>query len=420
MKKLAISLIASLCFLVITLALYLSIQYSPTYLYRLVSMHVADVYDYQYFYNRTIRGSGDVPALRNSHMDDYIESLFEKRLEVSGFRNFDDWAKRSETTSLIVVQKDKVLYEKYFNGFSRDSYFHSQSMAKSFISFLIGAAIDEGAIDNVDDPITQYLPELGFKDKRFQHVTIRHLLEMKSGLKYNTDIIPFIGIHSPWHDEAVGYYHDNLRARLINEIEIESAPGELFEYNNYNTSFLGLIIEQATGLTVSEYLEEKLWRTSMEYDALFSVDNDESGFEYVPSRLVARAIDYARFGILYLNNGVLNGKRLISTSWIKLSTSETLASSQLGYPHWFNSEQCERTYYSLHWWGHVNCDGTKQFFASGNLGQNIYVIPDLQIVIIHTGNSLEHYGDSDMWHISTILRNDLNKKSAVDKYQATL
>jgi CubicO group peptidase (beta-lactamase class C family) len=237
---------------------------------------------------------------------------------------------------------------------------------------------------------------------------------MKSGLKYNTSLNPIIDIHSPWHDEAVGYYHDDLRTRLLNELEIESAPGELFKYNNYNTSFLGLIIEEATGLTVSKYLEEKLWRTSMEYDALFSVDDDESGFEYVPSRLVARAIDYARFGILYLNNGVLNGKRLISPSWIKLSTSETLASSQNQYPNWFNSEKCERTYYSLHWWGHVNCDGTKQFFASGNLGQNIYVIPDLQIVIVHTGNSLKYYGDSDMWHISNILRHDLDKKSAVD------
>ena len=377
-------------------------------------MHVADIYDYQYFYNRTIRGSGDVPALKNSHMDNYIESLFEKRLEVSGFSNFDDWAKHSETTSLIVIQKDEVLYEKYFNGFSRQSYFHSQSMAKSFISFLIGAAIEEGAIDNIDDPITRYLPQLGNRDNRFHHITIRHLLEMKSGLKYNTSLIPIIDIHSPWHDEAVGYYHDDLRTRLLNELEIESAPGELFKYNNYNTSFLGLIIEEATGLTVSKYLEEKLWRTSMEYDALFSVDDDESGFEYVPSRLVARAIDYARFGILYLNNGVLNGKRLISPSWIKLSTSETLASSQNQYPNWFNSEKCERTYYSLHWWGHVNCDGTKQFFASGNLGQNIYVIPDLQIVIVHTGNSLKYYGDSDMWHISNILRHDLDKKSAVD------
>ena len=181
MKKLAIFPIAFLCLLVVSLALYLSIQYSPTYLYRLASMHVADIYDYQYFYNRTIRGSGDVPALKNSHMDNYIESLFEKRLEVSGFSNFDDWAKHSETTSLIVIQKDEVLYEKYFNGFSRQSYFHSQSMAKSFISFLIGAAIEEGAIDNIDDPITRYLPQLGNRDNRFHHITIRHLLEMKSG-----------------------------------------------------------------------------------------------------------------------------------------------------------------------------------------------------------------------------------------------
>ncbi|WP_269520270.1 serine hydrolase domain-containing protein [Alteromonas sp. BMJM2] len=401
---LTIFLVALICFLVVLL----SVQYSPTYVYRLATMHVADVYDYQFFPNRNINAGNSASKFESRPKAQYIESLFDRRLEVSGFDSFDDWALRSKTTSLIVIQKDKILYEKYFNGFSKESFFHSQSMAKSFISFLIGAAIDEGVIESVDDSIVTYIPSLAIRDSRFHNITIRHLLEMKSGLKYTTHYVPFTNIHSPWHDEAVGYYHNNVRNRLLNEIEVETAPGELFEYNNYNTSFLGMIIENATGKSVSSYLEEKLWLQIMEYDALFSLDSSESGFEYMPSRLIARAIDYARFGMLYLNNGQWQGKQLISASWVKQSLSEIPNSSPDIYPDWFDSDNCERTYYSFHWWGHVNCDGNNQFFATGNLGQNIYVIPDLQIVIVHTGNSLEYYGDRDMWHIAKQLRKDLS------------
>tara|TARA_A200000159_G_scaffold89755_3_gene83278 strand:+ start:72486 stop:73625 length:1140 start_codon:yes stop_codon:yes gene_type:complete len=377
-------------------------------------MHVADIYDYQFFPNRSIEGRELASQFESKSKEQFIESLFEKRLGVSGFNSFDDWVSGSETTSLIVIQKDEIIYEKYFNGFTRDSYFHSQSMAKSFISFLIGVAIDEGLIKSIDDSIVKYIPSLAERDIQFRNITIRHLLEMKSGLRYTTHYIPFTNIHSPWHDEAVGYYHNDLRSRLLNDIEVENAPGELFEYNNYNTSFLGMIIENATGKSVSNYLEEKLWQQVMEYSALFSLDSRESGFEYMPSRLIARAIDYARFGMLYLNDGQWQGKQLISASWVNQSVSEISNSSPEIYPDWFNSYNCERTYYSLHWWGHINCDGTKQFFATGNLGQNIYVIPDLQIVIVHTGNSLKYYGDQDMWHIAKLLRKNLNSKN-IDK-----
>jgi len=396
--------VALICIFLIVL----SVQFSPTYVYRLAKMNVADVYDYHFFPNRTIEASSSASKFQSNLKEQYIESLFDRRLAVSGFDSFNDWVLKSKTTSLIVIQENEVIYEKYFNGFSRDSFFHSQSMAKSFISFLIGAAIDDGVIESVDDSIDKYIPSLTERDIRFNSITIRHLLEMKSGLKYTTHYIPFTNIHSPWHDEAIGYYHNNMRSRLLNEIEIETVPGEFFEYNNYNTSFLGLIIENAAGKTVSNYLEEKLWQQIMEYDAFLSLDSKESGFEYMPSRLIARAIDYARFGMLYLNNGEWQGKQLISASWVKQSLSEISNSSPDIYPYWFNSNNCERTYYSFHWWGHVNCDGTKQFFATGNLGQNIYVIPDLKIVIVHTGNSLKYYGDQDMWHIAKLLRKDLN------------
>ena len=259
MKKILKIALLSPIILILLLLAYLSIKYSPTYVYRTITMNVADVYDYKNFENRVIKGSENSFNFEEKLEEAYIESVFDDRVLKSGFNSFDEWAEQSQTTALIFIRRDTIVYEKYFNGFSRDSYFHSQSVAKSFISFLIGAAIDGGLIKSVDEPITQYVPELIKRDPRFEKITIKNLLEMRSGIKYNTDFLPFINIHAPWNDEVIGYYHPNLRKILLEELEVESEPGEAFEYNNYNTSYLGLIIERATGKTVSKYLEEKLW-----------------------------------------------------------------------------------------------------------------------------------------------------------------
>jgi CubicO group peptidase (beta-lactamase class C family) len=358
-------------------------------------MKVANVYDYQHFENRTIKGSDQFFKFESKPDEAYVESLFDERVANSGFSSFDEWAEKFQTTALIFIQRDTILYEKYFNGFSRDSYFHSQSVAKSFVSFLIGQAIEEGTIKSIDDPMTDYIPELLDRDIRFGEITIRNLLEMRSGIAYNTSFLPIVNIHTPWNDEVVGYYHDNVRELLLEDIGIARAPGKEFEYCNYNTSYLGLIIERATDKTVSAFLEEKLWSRTMEYDALFSIDSKESGFEYMPSRLIARAIDYARFGRLYLNKGNMGGEQLVSQDWVEDSTEENKDISRDYYPEWLGTG-CEHTYYSYQWWGNMTCDSSFTYFANGNLGQNIYVIPDKEVVIVHCGNSLQHYRDGDL------------------------
>jgi len=379
----------------------LSIQYTPTYVYRLISMNIPDVYDYKNFINNKIHGSKSSKKFMTQLQEPYVESLFAELVTKNGFDTFEQWANNSKTTALIVIRKDTLIYEKYFNGFSRDSYFHSQSMAKSFISFLIGAAIDDGYITSIEDPLTDYVPELLEIDQRFNHISIKDLLEMRSGLEYNNSHIPFIDIQSPWNDEAVGYYHPNIRERLLEEIEISSQSGEEFQYSNYNTSYLGLVIERATKLNVSAYLEQKLWSKIMEYDALFSVDSEDSNFEYMPSRLIARAIDYARFGQIMLKEGNWHGKQIISKKWVRESTQENILIPRDLYPDWFGKEQ-KRIYYNYHWWGHVNADGTYNFYANGNLGQNIYIVPNKETVIVHCGNSLQYYSsDFDLWDVAS-------------------
>jgi len=398
-KKLKIIFLTIFSLVLLFLAL-LSVQYTPSYVYRLISMNVADVYDYKNFENQEIRGAKSTNTFIYQPKEKYVESLFEELVTKTGFNSFEEWAIESQTTALIVIKKDTIIYEKYFNGFVRDSYFHSQSMAKSFISFLIGAAIDDGLIKSIEDPITNYIPELLQRDQLFKKISIKDLLEMRSGLEYNTSLIPFTNIHTPWHDEAVGYYHPNVRKLILENVDISSEPGQDFQYSNYNTSYLGLILERATNVTVSDYLEQKLWSRIMEYDALFSLDSKESNFEYMPSRFIARAIDYARFGQLMLNEGNWYDNQIISKDWIQESTQENKSISRDIYPKWFGRSD-KRIYYNYHWWGHVNKDGTFNFYANGNLGQNIYIIPDKETVVVHCGNSLKYFSsDFDLWNVA--------------------
>lgn len=406
MKKLlsifARALLALLA-LIILIVVFLAVRYSPRYVYRLARYNVADVYDYQHFPNRVIGASDSTFTFAVAPDESLVGELFSEKVEAYGFSSLDEWAEKSYTTALIVIRQDTILYEKYYNGFTRHSFFHSQSMAKSFISTLIGFAIQDGYIQGVDDPITTYIPELLKRDKRFGKITVKNLLTMQSGLKYNVAYLPGTGIHAPWHDEAVGYYHGNVRKLLLKRTKIAGEPGEQFQYNNYNTSFLGLILERATGKTVSEYLEEKLWSQIMEYDALFSLDSKRSGFEYMPSRLMARAIDYARFGRLFLNEGNWNGVQLLSRDWVREATREDTTVSREIYPGWMG-EGCNRTYYTYQWWGHMNCDSGYRFFASGNLGQEIYILPAEEIIIVHCGNSLDYYNADMLRSVSEAIR----------------
>lgn len=141
----------------------------------------------------------------------------------------------------------------------------------------------------------------------------------------------------------------------------------------------------------------------MEYDALFSIDTKRSGFEYMPSRLIVRAMDYARFGRLLLHEGNWNSNQIISKEWIRESTTEDLTVSRDLYPEWMG-EGCQRTYYKYQWWGHTNCDSSYQFFASGNLGQDIYILPHQETILVHCGNSLEFYNTDLFRRVSELIK----------------
>jgi CubicO group peptidase (beta-lactamase class C family) len=270
------------------------------------------------------------------------------------------------TTAFLVIRDDALLYEGYFNGYDRRSTQTSFSTAKSFVSALVGIAIEEGHIGSVEDPITEYIPEL--KGPGMDEITIRHLLTMSSGLKYSGEGSG----GGPLGDDAKTYYTPNLR-ELALTVEPEVEPGTRWEYNNYHPLVLGMILERATDRPVATYLSQKIWQPlGMEADGSWSLDSEASGFEKMESGINGRAIDFAKFGRLYLNGGEWNGEQVVPTRWVDESTQvDTIADPA--------------DFYEYFWWVDVTRPERGRFLARGNLGQFIYVVPDKDLVIVRFG-----------------------------------
>ena len=280
------------------------------------------------------------------------------------------------THAFIVIRDNQVLYENYFNGYARDSVCTSWSLAKSFTSALVGIAISEGYIKSLDDPVTNYLPEL--KSQGFDAITIRNLLTMGSGIQYR---IAFF----PWDEFVLAGFYPNLRHLLRSDLKIMEPPGQSFHYNNFNTELIGMIIERTTGRAPSQYLQEKIWKPiGMEYPATWSIDSEQDGFEITSIMLNARAIDLARFGRLYLNNGTWEGKQIVPEHWVVESTTRDPNDSR----PWetFSRWQDKGGYYKYFWWGVSREGGDYSFMGIGTYGQFIFVSPRTKVVIVRTAD----------------------------------
>ena len=298
--------------------------------------------------------------------------------------SFDQFLEATGTTSFIVIKDGSILYERYAAGYTRDSIIASFSIAKSFTSALIGIAINEGYIGSVNDPMVSYLPEL--RDKGLDGITLRHLLTMSAGIRYihEDELPPLLGI-LPFNDDARSTNYPNLRRLALAVTPGTDPPGSTFEYNDFAPLFLGMILERTTHRPVAQYLQEKIWQPiGMEYPASWSLDSRQSGFEKMAMGLNARAIDFARFGVLFLNHGHWEGTQIIPEKWVEESTSPGVDENQ----RWRRAVGWKqaRGYYKYLWWGRVRPDGSYAFMARGNLQQQwIYVSPRDGIVIVRFG-----------------------------------
>ncbi|NIM95669.1 MAG: serine hydrolase [Anaerolineales bacterium] len=380
-RIIGVSIVVLIGFIAIWL-LSASLTYSSEYVRRVIAWGESDLNDYLYNFPYRSLDAAPEPFIFDEDPDPLpIAETFESILQI---KNLESFLEETNTQSFIVIQDDKILYEKYFNNARRDSMMTSFSVAKSFTSALVGIAIGEGYIESVDDSITLYLPELIERDPRFEDITIRHLLLMASGLNYQEMRFAIFN-----GDDPLTTYYTDQREAALEFTNINDPPGEYFNYNKYHPQLLGLILERATGSSVTDYLQEKIWDPiGMEFEGSWSLDSEDSGFEKMEAGINARAIDFAKFGRLYLQSGEWNGTPVISRDWIAESTQvERPTHSDAYYPDEFGQTIYNdlEGYYKYMWYGYFRDGDEYDLAAEGDHGQFIYVSPSKNLIIVRNG-----------------------------------
>jgi len=287
----------------------------------------------------------------------------------------------SGTTAFLVIKNDEILYENYFDGYTTTTTHPSFSVAKSFISGLIGIAIEEGHIGSLDDSVRKYLPDL---DESFNVVTLAHIINMESGVKFSE------GYFNPFGEVAKFYYGTNLK-KFVKKLKVDKQPGSAWKYISGNSQLLSMTIASATGQPFYQYFQEKLWKPlGMESDATWNIDSKRHQVEKAFCCLNATARDFAKFGRLYLKKGNWEGAQVIPEAWVDQTTSFTDSVSHYIYSH--------------HWWRNISFAELRaavqsgqsdiaaasapyvDYKAQGILGQFIYVHPEEDIIIVRLGH----------------------------------
>lgn len=278
-----------------------------------------------------------------------------------------DFLEETKTSGLLVAADDKITFEQYFLGADETTRFSSNSICKSFVSALVGIAIEEGKIHSVDDPVAAYVSE--FKDTEMEEVTIKDCLQMSSGIAFDEE--------KDMGKISLSSMFGKSKMKSILKFGLAQKPGTCRAYSSINTDILGEVVARATNKSLSAYLEEKIWsQIGVEHDAYWTLSHHK---EVANGGLHISLRDYARFAKLYLDNGVFAGKQIISESYIadSLATKEPhLKAPNDGKPY-------SEFGYGYQWW---IPEGTeREFTAIGVFGQWIYVNPEKRVIIVKTG-----------------------------------
>ena len=291
-------------------------------------------------------------------------------------RNLNEFLERVTATGLLVIQNGRIVNEQYFQGADAQSRFTSWSVAKSFVSTLVGMALDEGKIKSIDDPITRYVPSLA--GSGYNEVPIRHVLQMASGVKFDE----IYG--DQFSDINLFFYKTLIFGQRADDVMAEYGrarpSGEVFHYISINTQALGMLLRAVYDKPLDKLLEEKLWQPlGMEGDALWNVDSQGAdGVALAFCCLNAQLRDYAKLGQLYLQQGRWQGEQLIPQAWVQEATKPGAAFLEPGASPYDYGQRG----YQYQWWVPPNYE--REYFAAGVWGQYIYVSEIDNLVITRT------------------------------------
>ena len=262
----------------------------------------------------------------------------------------------------VIIKNDSIWFENYYDGFDENSKTNSFSMAKSYVSGLMGKAIEEGYIKSLDQPVSDFFPE--FSEGLAAKLTVGDLSSMASGTNWDEKY------YSPLSITTRAYFDDDLE-KVILGLKVVNEPGQAYKYSSGDTQLLAMVIEKATGKKLYDYLTESFWKPlGSENETLWQVDSKEHDLVKAYCCIASNAKDFARFGKLYKDHGKWKGKKLLDSAFVAKSITPRFAESpQYGYGFWMQKR-----------------NGKSFFMMRGHLGQYVIVEPEDNIIIVRLGH----------------------------------
>lgn len=280
----------------------------------------------------------------------------------------NDINKTNGTIAYVIIKNDSIWFENYYDGFNENSQSNSFSMAKSYVSGLMGKAIQEGYIKSLDQPVSDFLPT--FSEGLAAKMTVGDLSIMASGTNWDE------AYYSPLSITTRAYFDDDLEKVMLG-LKVVEEPGQKFKYASGDTQMLAMVIEKATGKKMYDYLTESFWKPlGSENPTLWQVDSEDHDLVKAYCCIASNAKDFARFGKLYKDHGKWNGKQILDSAFVAKSLKPRFPESpQYGYGWWLKKQI-----------------GKSFFMMRGHLGQYVIVEPNDNIIIVRLGHSK---GDGD-------------------------
>jgi len=270
---------------------------------------------------------------------------------------------KNGTIAYLIIKNDSVWFEKYYDGFGEDSKSNSFSMAKSYVSALLGKAIMDGYIKSLDQPVCDFIPE--YCNGKAAKMTVGDLSSMASGTNWDERY------YSPLSITTRAYFDDNL-TKVVTGLKVVNEPGTAFKYASGDTQMLAIVLERATGKKLYDYLSQSLWKPlGSNNEALWQVDSEEHDLVKAYCCIASNARDFARLGKLYKDHGKWKGTQVLDSAFIAKSVTPRFKDSpEYGYGWWLKT-----------------IDDKDFFMMRGHLGQYVIVEPNDNVIIIRLGHS---------------------------------
>ncbi|MFO1162514.1 MAG: serine hydrolase [Reyranellaceae bacterium] len=273
---------------------------------------------------------------------------------------------RNVIAGLLVIRHGKVVLERYGLGLQEHERWSTMSMVKSMTAMLVGAAVRDGALSSIDEPATRHLPEL--RDSAYEGVTLRHLMTMSSGARWNEDYTDRTSDVNRYSKSLADKVPGGVLA-LMASLPRAHPPGSTFLYNSGDTYLLGAALTRAIGQPLADYMSRKVWQPAgMECDAFYTLESD-GGQEIGGSRAGMVLRDLGRFALFVLNDGMIGGARVLPEGWVDAAVTPAFSVDAPTVP--------DITHYGYSWWL-----GDGVMAALGHAGQRIDIFRREGLIVV--------------------------------------